>query len=80
MGWRRALWRPALAALVLLGVTLALWQVAPLAGLLLSPLIYGAGLLALRPFGPEELARVAPLLPGRLRRWALRGEAAQTVP
>ncbi len=80
MGWRRALWRPALAALGLLGVTLALWQVAPLAGLLLSPLVYGAGLLALRPFGPEELARVAPLLPGRLRRWALRGQAAQTVP
>ncbi|MCZ7539239.1 MAG: flippase [Anaerolineae bacterium] len=80
MGWRRALIRPALAALGLLGVTLALWQVAPLAGLLLSPLVYGAGLLALRPFGPEELARVAPLLPGRLRRWALRGRSAQTSP
>ncbi len=77
MGWRRALWRPALAALVLLGVTLVLWQVAPLAALVLSPLVYGAGLLALRPFGPEELARVAPLLPGRLRRWALRGAPAR---
>ncbi|MEB2288248.1 MAG: oligosaccharide flippase family protein [Anaerolineae bacterium] len=75
MGWRRALIRPALAALGLLGITLALWQVVPLAGLLLSPLVYGAMLLALRPFGPEELARVAPLLPGRLRRWALRFDA-----
>ncbi len=80
MGWRRALVRPALAALALLGVTFALWQVAPLAGLLLSPLVYGAGLLVLRPFGLEELARVAPLLPGRLRRWALRGVPAQTSP
>ena len=67
--WPRALWRPALAALALLGVTLALWQVAPLAGVILSPLVYGTGLLALRPFAPEEWARIAPLLPGRMRRW-----------
>ena len=69
IGWPRTLWRPALAALGLLAVTFALWSVAPLAGLMLSPLIYGAGLLALRPFGPEEWARIAPLLPGRVRRW-----------
>ncbi|MGQ9851054.1 MAG: oligosaccharide flippase family protein [Aggregatilineaceae bacterium] len=69
IGWHRTLWRPALAALGLLAVTFALWSVAPLAGLMLSPLIYGAGLLALRPFGPEEWARIAPLLPGRVRRW-----------
>lgn len=69
IGWPRTLWRPALAALGLLAATFALWSVAPLAGLMLSPLIYGAGLLALRPFGPEEWARIAPLLPGRVRRW-----------
>jgi len=31
-------------------------------------------LLALHPFGPEELARIAPLLPGRLRRRVIGGE------
>jgi len=69
MGWRWALWRPALAAFGLLVVTLAQWQVAPLLALALAPLVYTAGLLALRPFSPDELARIAPLLPGRLRRW-----------
>lgn len=75
VGYRRALWRPALAALVLLGALIAAWQVAPLLGLLLSPVIYSVGLLALRPFAPDEIARIAPLLPGPVRRLALRGSA-----
>jgi len=39
--------------------------------------IYGIALIGLRPFGPEELARIAPLLPGRLRRRVMnrRGDA-----
>jgi O-antigen/teichoic acid export membrane protein len=74
MGWPAALWRPVVAALVLFGALLLIWQVAPLGGLLLSPLIYGVTLLALRPFGKEEMMRIAPLLPGRMRRWAQRGE------
>ena len=78
MGWRVMLWRPALAGLVLLGGLLLIWQVAPLVGLLLSPVIYGVALMVLRPFKPEELERIAPLLPGRARRWALRG--AGTLP
>ncbi|MBN1201236.1 MAG: oligosaccharide flippase family protein [Anaerolineae bacterium] len=67
MGWRYALWRPVMGMLVLLGVTILLWQVAPLAGLLISPVIYGITLLALRPFKPDEIERIAPLLPGRMR-------------
>ncbi len=74
MGWRFALWRPALAALVMGSALVALWPVAPLAGLLIAPVVYGGVLLALRPFGPEELARIAPLLPGRLRRRVIGGE------
>jgi O-antigen/teichoic acid export membrane protein len=74
MGWRAALWRPVVAALVLLGALMLIWQVAPLLGLLLSPVIYGVTLLVLRPFGREEMDRIAPLLPGRVRRWALRGD------
>lgn len=69
IGWHRTLWRPALAALGLLGMTFALWAVAPLAGLALSPLVYGVALLFLHPFGPEEWTRIAPLVPERLRRW-----------
>jgi O-antigen/teichoic acid export membrane protein len=76
MGWPHALWRPALAAAVLLGVTAAVWTALPLAALALAPIVYGVTLLALRPFGPEESARIAPLLPGRLRRWLLPGETA----
>lgn len=67
MNWPRALWRPALAGLALLGLLAIFWQVSPALGLVLSPVIYGVVVLGLRPFGPEELARIAPLLPGRLR-------------
>jgi len=71
MRWHRALWRPALAALVLLSVLLVAWRVSPLGGVVIAPVVYGIGLLALRPFGAEEMARVAPLLPGPVRRWAI---------
>ncbi len=69
MDWRFALWRPALAALIVAGSLAVVWPFAPFVGFLLSPLVYGAVLLLLRPFGAEELARIAPLLPGRVRRW-----------
>jgi O-antigen/teichoic acid export membrane protein len=72
MSWPRALWRPAAAALLLLGVMAVIWQVAPLLAVMLSPVMYGVALLALRPFAPEELARLAPLLPGRVRRRVVR--------
>ncbi|NDJ74689.1 MAG: oligosaccharide flippase family protein, partial [Chloroflexi bacterium] len=71
MGWHRVLWRPGLGALLLLGIVAGLWQFSPLLAVVLSPVIYGVLLLALRPFGPEEVERIAPLLPGRVRRWAL---------
>jgi O-antigen/teichoic acid export membrane protein len=79
MGWQYALWRPAVAALALLAALLAIWHAAPLLGIVLSPVIYGVGLAVLRPFKPEETARIAPLLPGRVRRWVL-SDAAPTEP
>jgi O-antigen/teichoic acid export membrane protein len=80
MGWPAALWRPAAAGVILLAALIVLWQFAPLAGLLLAPAIYGAALIALRPFRPEEADRIAPLLPGRVRRWALRHEHFSSEP
>jgi len=77
MGWPRALWRPAAAALALLGMMALTWDYAPLLVLLASPLIYGGVLLALRPFGAEELARLGPLLPGPLRRRLMSGSLAE---
>jgi hypothetical protein len=47
-----------------------IWPVAPLLGFLIAPLLFGVVLLALRPFRPEEVERIAPLLPRRIRRWA----------
>jgi O-antigen/teichoic acid export membrane protein len=79
MGWHRVLWRPAVAAVVLLGAVVALWQVAPLAAFLLSPVIYGIALISLRPFGADELARIAPLLPGRVRRRVMNRRGAENA-
>ncbi len=73
MRWERALWRPALAALGLLVVLVGVWQAAPLAGVILSPVVYGAALVILRPFTPDEAERIGRLLPGRLRRWMTTG-------
>jgi O-antigen/teichoic acid export membrane protein len=74
MAWHRALWRPAVASALLLGAVLAAWRFAPFVAFILSPLFYGIALLSLRPFVPEEIARIAPLLPGRLRRRWLSSE------
>ncbi|MBI5958980.1 MAG: polysaccharide biosynthesis C-terminal domain-containing protein, partial [Chloroflexi bacterium] len=68
MRWHVALWRPAAAAVALLAVLAAFWPFASFAAFILSPLIYGVVLLVLRPFGRDEMARIAPLLPGLLRR------------
>jgi O-antigen/teichoic acid export membrane protein len=78
--WPRVLWRPALAAVVLAGIVFATWQVMPLAALAVSPVVYGVLLLAMRPFNAEETARIAPLLPGRIRRWAFGEAQAGTEP
>jgi O-antigen/teichoic acid export membrane protein len=66
--WAALLWRPVLASLVMLGVVAAAWPAAPLPALLGGALLYGLTLAALRPLTADELERLLPLLPARLRR------------
>ncbi|MDX2141461.1 MAG: oligosaccharide flippase family protein [Chloroflexota bacterium] len=60
--------RPLLAGVAMFAVLLVGWQAAPLVALVISGLVYGGVLLALRPLTEDEWARLAPLLPSRLRR------------
>lgn len=67
MAWFNMLWRPVVATAVLLAGLLLIWPFAPLLGLVLAPIVYSGVVLLLRPFNAEETARIAPLIPGRLR-------------
>lgn len=61
--WGRMLLKPALAGAAMLGAALLLKGVF---GLALGALVYGAVLLALRPWDAEEAQMLARILPGRL--------------
>lgn len=65
--WLAMLWRPALASAVLAGVLALLWNNLPLLALFIGGAIYTGVLLLLRPFSPDEMARLSPLLPACLR-------------
>ena len=66
--WVSLLWRPVLAALVMLVSLAAAWTLAPFPALIGAALLYIAVLGALRPFTGDEIERLLPLLPSRLRR------------
>jgi O-antigen/teichoic acid export membrane protein len=68
--WPGLLWRPALAAALMLVVMGVGWAVTPLLALALGGAVYLGALAALRPFSVEEWALLAPLLPRRFRRAA----------
>ena len=68
IGWWRMLWRPAAAGLALLVALALLWGAAPLLALAAGGLAYLAVWFGLGALSAEEWARLAPLLPGRLRR------------
>jgi O-antigen/teichoic acid export membrane protein len=68
INWIRLLWRPVAASLAMLGVALVGWTFHPVLALLLGSATYLLLLLLLRPFDADELARLMPLLPGRVRR------------
>jgi O-antigen/teichoic acid export membrane protein len=70
LNWRGLLWRPVVAALVMLAVLLVGWPIQPLIALPAACGVFGVVLLALRPLDVEEWARLRPLIPARLRRWA----------
>ncbi len=66
--WLTMIWRPLVAAGVMLGVMAVGWPLQPMVALAAACLIYPVVLLALRPLNRDELARLRPLLPARLRR------------
>ncbi len=60
-------WRPGAATAVMFGVLATLWRVNGLLALAGAGGVYLLALLVLHPFDAAERARLAPLLPGRLR-------------
>jgi O-antigen/teichoic acid export membrane protein len=66
--WRDLIWRPVVAALAMLAAMLVLWGIQPFIALVIGALIYLVVLFVLRPFNADELARLTPLLPTRLRK------------
>ncbi|MFN8372231.1 MAG: polysaccharide biosynthesis C-terminal domain-containing protein [Anaerolineae bacterium] len=73
LNWLDMLWRPALATAAM-SVVLALgWNIQSFLALVIGSVVYVAVLLVLRPLSPDELGWLSPLLPERVRRYALRG-------
>ncbi|MEO8395331.1 MAG: polysaccharide biosynthesis C-terminal domain-containing protein, partial [Chloroflexota bacterium] len=66
--WVGMVWRPIVAAAAMLLVLGVGWTLQPVLASIASGLVYGGLLLALRPLSTDELARLLPLLPSRLRR------------
>ncbi|HDQ72216.1 MAG TPA: hypothetical protein ENN19_08980, partial [Chloroflexi bacterium] len=69
VGWGPLLWRTGLAALVMGGVLAGVAAFNPALALLSGLVVYPLALFLLRAITPAEWAALAPLLPGRLRRW-----------
>jgi O-antigen/teichoic acid export membrane protein len=66
--WVRLLWKPVVAAGAMLAVILALGNFSAIVGVAVGCVVYIGVLLALKPLDAEEMERLAPLLPGRVRR------------
>jgi O-antigen/teichoic acid export membrane protein len=65
--WFSILWRPALSAAAMFGLTWAGWQVHPLLGLALGSTIYVGLILGLKAFDGDERAQLISILPLRMR-------------
>jgi O-antigen/teichoic acid export membrane protein len=65
--WVAMLWKPALAALIMIGALVALWPVSSVLALSVAIASYPAILVVLRPFSAWELSQITALLPGRVR-------------
>ncbi len=68
IGWWGMLWRPAAAGLALLIALALLWGTGPIPALAAGGLAYLATWFGLRALDADEWARLAPLVPRRLRR------------
>lgn len=65
--WLNWLWRLWVSAILMTGVLLALWEVAPVLAILAGFSVYAAGVLGLRAFTPDERATLLSILPERVR-------------
>jgi O-antigen/teichoic acid export membrane protein len=65
--WIAMLWKPVLAALVMIGMLMALWSISPVLAMSVGSASYPAVLVVLRPFSAWELSQIGALLPGRVR-------------
>ncbi len=65
--WVGMLWREAVAGSVMVAILVIGWPIQPFLALVLASGAYAGVLLGLRPFSADELMRLGPLLPGRLR-------------
>jgi O-antigen/teichoic acid export membrane protein len=65
--WLNILWRPALSAAAMFGVTWAGWQVQPLLGLALGSAVYVGLIFGLRAFNADERAQLISVLPSSVR-------------
>jgi O-antigen/teichoic acid export membrane protein len=66
--WFQMIWRPVLAAALMLVTLLLTGELNSALGLTLGVLVYVAVLVLLRPLNSSEIERLRPLLPGRLRK------------
>jgi O-antigen/teichoic acid export membrane protein len=67
LNWLDMLWRPTVATLAMIGVLVVGANFMPILTLVTACLVYLAVLFIVRPFSPDEMARLSPLLPTRVR-------------
>ena len=65
--WRDLLWRPLVATMMMVVMTLAVWSIQPLFALAAGSVLYVAVLMLLRPLSDHEVLTFTPMLPGRLQ-------------
>lgn len=68
INWFGLLWKPIVSTLVMVAILLVGWPIQPFIALTVAILAYLTILMFLRPLNADELERLTPLLPGRLRR------------
>ncbi|MHB8753035.1 MAG: oligosaccharide flippase family protein, partial [Aggregatilineales bacterium] len=70
VNWIKLLGRLALSGAAMFVVLALLWNVAPIVALAAAGVTYPVALIGLRTLNPDEVTRLAPLLPGPVRRLA----------
>jgi O-antigen/teichoic acid export membrane protein len=70
VNWTKLLGRPVLAGVAMFGVLAVVWNIAPIIALVAAGLTYPIALVGFRALNPDEITRLAPLLPGPVRRLA----------